>query len=501
MPQFTTFRLYLLSIGLLFAGYVALEYHRPKPLDWTATYINKDKIPYGTYVLYDQLPQLLGTDSIEAVRLPVYNQLTGQSLREGPEADHPTVEDDRTTPGNPDTTANTDPTDSTSDSAAAAASTATDEATKPGDSAETPPTTTLAPAPTNHGEETPDEEADAEESADDRPLRLRPEQANYLFINQEFELSRPDVRALLRFVARGNDAFVAAQRFGRTRGLLRDSVGFDVEDVDLTTHPNAKGIPVVDSVEVRFTNPGLARVRYRLPGTSVAQRLVVDSGRVGRTLATDAQGRAVFVRLAYGRGHFYLCTAPVAFTNYYLLRPRTTAFAASALAYLPARRTWWDEYQKQGPVGEQSLLRVVLAHEALRLAYYLSLAGTLLFVLVEARRRQRVIPTIKPLPNTTLLFTRTVASLYRQGSSHALIAEKKVGLFLDYLRTRFQETNPDLGDDAFRERLSQKAGLARSRVDELLRLVNFARTAPQLTDRDLLLLSKALSDFKREAGR
>ena len=96
---------------------------------------------------------------------------------------------------------------------------------------------------------------------------------------------------------------------------------------------------------------------------------------------------------------------------------------------------------------------------------------------------------------------RTVAGLYRQGSSHALIAEKKVGLFIDYLRTRFQETSPDFGDADFRERLSQKAGLPRPRVDELLRLVNFARTAPRMTDQQLLQLSRALGDFRREASR
>jgi hypothetical protein len=44
------------------------------------TLVNKDKIPYGTYVLYDQLPRLLGTDSVETTRLPIYNQLTGVSL-------------------------------------------------------------------------------------------------------------------------------------------------------------------------------------------------------------------------------------------------------------------------------------------------------------------------------------------------------------------------------------------------------------------------------------
>ena len=72
---------------------------------------------------------------------------------------------------------------------------------------------------------------------------------------------------------------------------------------------------------------------------------------------------------------------------------------------------------------------------------------------------------------------------------------------MDYLRTRFQETSPDFSDEDFRERLSQKSGLARPRVNELLRLVNFARTAPQMNDQQLLQLSRALTAFKREARR
>ena len=443
MPQLTTFRLYLLGIALLFAGYITLEYNRPKPLDWSRTFINKDKIPYGTFALYDQLPRLLGSDSIEAIRLPVYSQLTGLA------PDDDVAHTIRTTQGKLPKQA---------------------------------PDSSIAAQPT-------------------AAIPLRDGRANYLFINESFELSRPDAQALLQFVARGNDAFVAAQSFDEAPQLLRDSLGFGTKDAKLVIHQRPKGLPVVDSVDLRFSNRALAAAHLRLPGTDVEQRLVVDSGRVGRTLATDAQGRAVLVRLDHGQGHFYLCTAPLAFTNYYLLRPRSTAFAAAALAYLPTRRTWWDEYQKQGPAGEQSLLRVVFAHEALRYAYYLTLAGGLLLALMAARRRQRIIPTIKALPNTTLLFMRTVAGLYRQGSSHALIAEKKVGLFIDYLRTRFQETSPDFGDADFRERLSQKAGLPRPRVDELLRLVNFARTAPRMTDQQLLQLSRALGDFRREASR
>jgi hypothetical protein len=190
----------------------------------------------------------------------------------------------------------------------------------------------------------------------------------------------------------------------------------------------------------------------------------------------------------------------MAFTNLFVLRPQTSDFAFASLSYLPAPRTiWWDEYQKQGRREQQSLLRVVLRYEALRTAFYASLLGIVLFILFEAKRRQRIIPVLKPLPNTTLLFTRTVASLYRQGNNHQLIAEKKISLFLEYVRTRFQENTTDIADEQFRERLTQKAGLPRARVDELVRLINFARTAPRVSDHDLLLLSRAISAFRREA--
>jgi len=464
----TTFRWYLLGLLFLFGGYVALEYYRPKPLDWSPTLSNKDKIPYGTYVVYEALPQVLGTDSVASVRLPIYNQLLG--------TEEPEVRGGR-------------PTNVVfaSDSA---------------DSAATVDTTATAAA-----QDAANDRAAAETEAATLPLATT--RASYIFINQGFSATRLETSALLRFVAAGHDVFIAAEDFGsESRGFLADTLGFRAYEADTTKQlpslgPHAAGART-DSVSVRLlrTRPGLASTRFWFKPEAAGYRLALAKRRPhrGATLVADERGRPVLLRLDHGRGHFYLCSLPLAFGNYWVLRPRTTDFAFAALSYLPAGRpAWWDEYQKQGREGEQSTLRVIMAHPALRTAYYLSLVAGLLFVLVEARRRQRIIPTIKPLPNTTLLFTRTVAGLYQQGRNHAQIAEKKTALFLDYLRTRFQEPSPDLGDEAFRERLSQKAGVPRTRIEELIRLINFARTAPAVTDRELLILSRAIRDFKRES--
>ena len=470
----TTFRWYLLGILLLFGGYVALEYYRPKPLDWSPTLSNKDKIPYGTYVVYDALPQVLGTDSVAGVRLPIYNQLLGTEepdLRAG-RPTNVSFGTDSAGEATPDTAAATSQADTTE--------TNQDEAND------------LAAAET--------------ETA---TLPLVATHANYLFVNQSFSASRLETKALLRFVAAGHAVFIAAEDFGsEAAGHLSDTLGFRTYSAD-TTHQfkrlarRQQVAGLRDSVQLHLlrTRPGQPAT-FQFSEAAAAYRLALTKQRAhrGATLAADAQGRPVLVRLDYGRGQFYLCSVPLAFGNYWVLRPRTADFAFAALSYLPASRpAWWDEYQKQGRTGEQSTLRVIMAHPALRTAYYLLLVAGLLFVLVEARRRQRIIPTLKPLPNTTLLFTRTVAGLYQQGRNHARIAEKKVALFLDYLRNRFHEPTPDLADEDFRERLSQKAGLPRPRIDELIRLINFARTAPAVTDRELLILSRAIHDFKRES--
>ena len=514
-------RWYLGGLLALFVGYVALEYYRPKPVDWTPTLVNKDLIPYGTYVLYDQLPRLLGTDSLTTSRLPIYNQITGISLETSDalaQARSTTIEIPRP---QIDSASISEPTDAASpadagataapaadeleaaapDSATTGTADATGEAEET-DTTEATAATTTAPDSTAVAAETDDSE-DAE--ADDYAPNNR--RANYLFVSVRFAATAADLKPLLDFVARGNDVFIAAEGFDDAGRALLDTLGLRTRRVAVPTRRGPRGLPVPDSVALAFTNPALAGPRYRLPGADADLRFEADSAHPHPTygpaqaLATDAQGRPVLLRSSYGAGHVYLCSVPVAFTNVLMLRPATSRFAATALSYLPVRPAWWDEYQKQGRVGDQSLLRLVSSHEALNTAWYLLLAGALLFVLVEARRRQRIIPTIKPLPNTTLLFTRTVASLYRQGRSHGLIAEKKVGLFLDYLRTRFHEPSPDFADEAFRERLSQKSGVPRPRVDELLRLINFTRTAPQVSDEQLLRLSRALTDFRRDAGR
>ncbi|RZK61004.1 MAG: hypothetical protein EOO59_06140, partial [Hymenobacter sp.] len=205
----TTFRWYLLGILVLFGGYVALEYYRPKPLDWSPTLSNKDKIPYGTYVVYDALPQVLGTDSVVGVRVPIYNQLLGVEAPEGRISRRYYATDTDNVPETAADTVAAAPADTTA-TASAADSTATELA---------------------------DQDEESEDDASVAPVRLPllTTRANYLFINQEFSASRLETEALLRFVEAGHDVFIAAEDFGpERRGFLADTLGFRAYEADTT---------------------------------------------------------------------------------------------------------------------------------------------------------------------------------------------------------------------------------------------------------------------------
>ncbi|MDE5612784.1 MAG: hypothetical protein K2I90_12305 [Odoribacter sp.] len=60
---------------LLTFAYAWYETEGPKEVDWSATYSRKDKIPYGTYILYRSLPHLFPEAEIVPANLDLYEEL------------------------------------------------------------------------------------------------------------------------------------------------------------------------------------------------------------------------------------------------------------------------------------------------------------------------------------------------------------------------------------------------------------------------------------------
>ena len=68
---------YIVIILLIVCAYMYAEYKRPPVIDWTPTLSNLDKIPYGTYIVFNQLKELF-TQRPEVLRVPVYDHVNNR---------------------------------------------------------------------------------------------------------------------------------------------------------------------------------------------------------------------------------------------------------------------------------------------------------------------------------------------------------------------------------------------------------------------------------------
>lgn len=68
-------RWYLIICGVLLTAYLVAQYTRPKPINWTPTYLSEDKIPYGTYILRKQIGDLFPDAVVRTAHTPIYNAL------------------------------------------------------------------------------------------------------------------------------------------------------------------------------------------------------------------------------------------------------------------------------------------------------------------------------------------------------------------------------------------------------------------------------------------
>ncbi len=389
---------YLVVLCVLFVGLVFFEIYRPKPIDWSQTLSNKDKIPYGTYVLYSMMDSLFPGQEIVASRMPAYNYFKND--------------------------------------------------------------TTL--------------------------------KAHYISVSEYIKYDRNDIKALLAFAAAGNSVFISAQ-FMSAHTLL-DTLHIRAKDtLMLSLHDSLK-------VTTSFTNPQLVDQQYFLRKKlqnafffefdSLAKNIIV--------LGQNNFGSPDFIRAGFGEGSFYLHLLPLAFSNYYVLNDTTSDYAFKALSYLsPDRIVIWDEYTKQGRIGEASILRVVMDKTALRWAYYIAVFGILLFVLIEGKRRQRIIPILKPLQNTTLEFVNIVSRLYFQKQDHKSIARKKIIFFLEHLRTQYHLPTNQL-DEEFAEILSHKSCYPLGKTKYLVWKIRQVETAAGMPAEDLIKLSDEIEDFLEE---
>tara|TARA_R110002167_G_scaffold61561_6_gene173680 strand:+ start:11631 stop:12869 length:1239 start_codon:yes stop_codon:yes gene_type:complete len=322
--------------------------------------------------------------------------------------------------------------------------------------------------------------------------------ANYIVIKQNAnKLTNDGIDILLNFVHEGNTAFLALNSFGDhllekleivTNNLDQDFLGI----IDLK---NLKG-------EFFLENKSFGGKSY-IYDRNIRRHYVVSYNDtttiVLGTSLIDKEKVPNFLKVYHGKGAIYLHTNPVVFTNYFLLKGKEK-YVENVFSYLPSQPVYWDPQIKKSRFSDDSeddsnsIFQYFLQHPTLTWFLYVSIGGLLLFMLFNARRKQRAIPILHPLENTTVAFTQTIASLYLKEQDHKNLADKKIAYFLEKVRTKYLLNTTNLNKD-FIEHLAAKSGNKIENTNYLINTIITLHKRSECSQEELLVLHKMIETF------
>lgn len=67
-----TVKIYLVLLILIIVGISAIELSKPKPINWSQTYNETHKTPYGTFIFFDQLKNIFPENEVKSIRVTPY---------------------------------------------------------------------------------------------------------------------------------------------------------------------------------------------------------------------------------------------------------------------------------------------------------------------------------------------------------------------------------------------------------------------------------------------
>lgn len=304
---------------------------------------------------------------------------------------------------------------------------------------------------------------------------------NFLNISNSDNIDAKSLEEIFYFVSHGNSAFLSMQDFGK---IFADSLNVKV----------SPGFRMTDSIRFGLANPKFGKKKYvMVEGVNALYFSSIDTANTTVLGYMDADSlRANFVKVNYRAGSFYLHTVPAAFTNFHLLKGDHHEYAESILSYMPDGKLYWFARQPADDAISNSQLRYIFSQPSLKWAWLLFVFGMLAFMVFNARRKQRVVPILEPLPNTTVDFAKTIGNLYYQEGDHHAVIDRKIIYFLEKIRTDHLLDTSTL-DDAFARKLQQKTGKPMADIEEALSLVRAHRNSPHTAiEADLIKINSAL---------
>ncbi len=199
----------------------------------------------------------------------------------------------------------------------------------------------------------------------------------------------------------------------------------------------------------------------------------------------------IVMKANYGKGTIVLCAMPLLFTNYGILEGNNSELVMRIMSQCgnrPMIRTSSQSLKEEDSYmmnvnskgSPSEIMDHVLSDKSLKTAYYLALAGLILFFIFTARRKQRIIPVIKPKSNGQLEFIKQIGDLYHRNHATDSIIEKKYHYLTDKIRKKIRvDINEGFISEEAISAISNYTGLDSFKVEEMLKKLRTYFTSRQ----------------------
>ncbi|MEO7312160.1 MAG: DUF4350 domain-containing protein [Chitinophagaceae bacterium] len=318
----------------------------------------------------------------------------------------------------------------------------------------------------------------------------------YAVVASGFYPNDEDVDAMVDFVLEGNTLLVAADHFD---GGFLDKFHLSYEYVQPVETMLTGNFMVGNTGTQMADSSSFTKELYSFFYYSFNRQISRDSSFPSQVLAKTDKGYPTALALKYGSGKLIVATNAHSFTNYFLLTKNNYRYLTGLLAYLPVNATdiTWDTYYNKLPYKRDknfSSFQELMKHPALKWAFWLTLLGALLVIIMGLVGVQRVIAIIKPNTNSSVEFGETVARLYLLKKDNKNIAIKMITYFLEQVRSKYYISTATLNQE-FADMLAAKSGVGSDKVHLLLRTIDQLQNETMVSDYMLLDLNGQLNQF------
>jgi hypothetical protein len=275
--------------------------------------------------------------------------------------------------------------------------------------------------------------------------------ATYLFVGEYCYLNKSEIDTLLNFAYWGNQLFFISESIPDTLLQIMDEyqsdykiksfydskvrIKLNYEKSQLKNHTfnfRSYNKKYDDNTDWQYIDKPI-QLDYFYEYTDIN---VIPLGMVNNKIN--------FLKFNYGDGSIYIHTNPILFTNYALKDSNSFQYMNECFNAVNTQKIYYDIGAKNYKDNAERMyqksetpLSFILQKPSLKWAWYLTCAGVLLFVAFKIKRQQKIIPVIEQKRNTSVQFIQTLSGLFFARNEHYFMAEKKMQLFLYFLRSKF----------------------------------------------------------------